>query len=148
MSKGFSISGVLPPATAGIVAVLVGYTGAAIIVVQSFEAAGASSAVVGSWMTMLGWSMAASTLGLSLWYRQPLLTAWSTPGAALLVVGLHGHSLGEAVAAFMFCGALTLDMRRNRRVRAADGAHTTFIGVGDAGRCLAGIRAWRVHDRQ
>ncbi|AWN16599.1 benzoate/H(+) symporter BenE family transporter [Salinisphaera sp. LB1] len=108
MNKGFSISGFLPPATAGVVAVLVGYTGAAIIVVQAFEAAGASAAVVGSWMTVLGWSMAASTLGLSLWYRQPILTAWSTPGAALLVVGLHGHSLGEAVAAFMFCGALTL----------------------------------------
>lgn len=108
MSQSFSISAVLPPAAAGLIAVLVGYTGAAIIVVQALEAAGASPAVVGSWMTVLGWSMAASTLGLSLVYRQPILTAWSTPGAALLVVGLHGHSLGEAVAAFMFCGALTL----------------------------------------
>ena len=57
---------------------------------------------------MLGWSMAASTLLLSWRYRQPILTAWSTPEAALLIAGMHGHSLGEAVAAFMVCGLLTL----------------------------------------
>ncbi|KEZ78425.1 benzoate/H(+) symporter BenE family transporter [Salinisphaera hydrothermalis] len=108
MRPRFSLTDVLPPTVAGFVAVLVGYTGAAIIVVKAFEAAGASPSVVGSWMTVLGWSMAASTLALSLTYRQPILTAWSTPGAALLVVGLHGHSLGEAVTAFMLCGVLTL----------------------------------------
>ncbi|HET7313298.1 benzoate/H(+) symporter BenE family transporter [Salinisphaera sp.] len=108
MGFASKLSACLPPATAGLVAVLVGYTGAAIIVVQAFQAAGAAPAVIGSWMTVLGLSMAVSTLGLSLWFRRPILTAWSTPGAALLVVGVHGHSIGETVAAFMFCGALTL----------------------------------------
>lgn len=108
MRSESGLAAYLPPATAGLVAVLVGYTGAAVIVIQAFQAAGASPGVVGSWMTVLGWSMAASTVGLSLWFRQPILTAWSTPGAALLAVGAHDYGLGEAVAAFMFCGALTL----------------------------------------
>lgn len=98
----------LPPATAGAVAVLVGYASAAVIVVQALVAAGAAPQVIGSWMTVLGWSMAVSTAMLSVCYRQPILTAWSTPGAALLVVGLHGHGVGEAVTGFMLCGALTL----------------------------------------
>lgn len=102
-------SGHLVPAiTAGFVAVLVGYAGAAIIVIQAVEAGGASEVLVGSWMTVLGISMGVSTIGLSLFYRQPVLTAWSTPGAALLVVGLHGHTMGEAVAAIMLTGLLTV----------------------------------------
>lgn len=103
-----SVGHFLPAVTAGFVAVLVGYAGAAIIVIQAIEAGGASQALVASWMTVLGISMAASTIGLSLFYRQPVLTAWSTPGAALLVVGLQGHTMGEAVAAIMLTGLLTL----------------------------------------
>lgn len=102
------LGNLVPAVTAGFVAVLVGYAGAAIIVIQAVEAGGASDALVGSWMTVLGLSMAVSTIGLSLFYRQPVLTAWSTPGAALLVVGLQGHTMGEAVAAIMLTGFLTL----------------------------------------
>lgn len=98
----------LPPTIAGIVAVVAAYAGALVIVMEAFQAAGASQALVGSWVSMLGWSMALSTLGLSLWYRQPILTSWSTPGAALLATALPGHLLGEAVAIFMFCGLLIL----------------------------------------
>jgi predicted benzoate:H+ symporter BenE len=35
-----------------------------------------------------------------------VVTAWSTPGAALLATSLLGHSMGEAVAAFVFSAAL------------------------------------------
>lgn len=38
----------------------------------------------------------------------PVLTAWSTPGAALLVTALAGLSMGEAVGAFLFASALAL----------------------------------------
>jgi benzoate membrane transport protein len=31
--------------------------------------------------------MFATSVGLSLWFKAPVLTAWSTPGAALLAVG-------------------------------------------------------------
>ncbi len=46
-----------------------------------------------------------TSIGLSLATRQPVLTAWSTPGAALLA-GTTGVAMGEAVGAFIACGAL------------------------------------------
>jgi benzoate membrane transport protein len=44
-------------------------------------------------MTALGLGMGVSTLALTLWRKVPILTAWSTPGAALLVSGLQGVTL-------------------------------------------------------
>lgn len=91
---------------AGLVAVLVGYASSAAIIWQAASAAGATNAQVAGWMTMLGLAMGLSTLLLSLRWRAPVLTAWSTPGAALLVTSLPGHSLGEAIGVFIFSGAL------------------------------------------
>ena len=42
----------------------------------------------------------------SLLLRQPVMVAWSTPGAAMLAVSGGGFSMGEAVGAFMLCAAL------------------------------------------
>lgn len=91
---------------AGIVAVLVGYTGSVAIIFQAIEAAGASQAQANSWMLALGVGCGVSSLYLSLRHRMPVLTAWSTPGAALLAVALPGVPLSEAVGAFVFCGVL------------------------------------------
>lgn len=95
-----------PAVIAGFVAVLVGYTSSAAIIFQAAEAAGATVAQTGGWLTMLGLAMGVTTLALSLWYRTPVLTAWSTPGAALLVTSLPGTSLNEAVGVFVFASAL------------------------------------------
>ncbi|WP_421507231.1 benzoate/H(+) symporter BenE family transporter [Erwinia rhapontici] len=95
-----------PAIVAGFVAVLVGYTSSAAIIFQAAAAAGASASQTGGWLTMLGLAMGLTTLGLSLWYRTPVLTAWSTPGAALLVTSLPGTSLNEAVGVFVFASAL------------------------------------------
>ena len=97
-----------PAVIAGFVAVLVGYTSSAAIIFQAAEAAGATVAQTGGWLTMLGLGMGVTSLGLSLWYRTPVLTAWSTPGAALLVTSLPGTSLNEAIGVFMFASALIL----------------------------------------
>ncbi len=99
----------LPPAPAviaGFVAVLVGYASSAAIIWQAATVAGATPAQTAGWMTMLGIGMGVSTLALSLWYRAPVLTAWSTPGAALLATSLSGSNLHEAVGIFMFASAL------------------------------------------
>ncbi|WP_234014171.1 benzoate/H(+) symporter BenE family transporter [Cronobacter dublinensis] len=99
----------LPPAPAviaGFVAVLVGYASSAAIIWQAAMVAGATPAQTAGWMTMLGIGMGVSTLALSLWYRAPVLTAWSTPGAALLATSLSGSNLHEAVGIFMFASAL------------------------------------------
>ena len=101
-----SIHNWLAPVTAGFVAVLVGFTSSIALVFQAAQAAGASPAQIGSWIGALSLGMGLCTLGLSLWYKQPVMVAWSTPGAALLVTSLAGVSLSQAIGAFVFCGLL------------------------------------------
>lgn len=88
--------------SAGFIAVLVGYTSSAAIVFQAAGAAGASPAELTSWMCALGLGMALTCIGLSLYFRTPILTAWSTPGAALLITGLAGLSMSQAIGVFLF----------------------------------------------
>lgn len=93
---------------AGFVAVLVGYTSSAVIIFQAAEAAGATPVQISSWLWALGIGMGVTSMGLSLRYKVPVLTAWSTPGAALLVTGLEGVNLNEAVGVFLFSSGLIL----------------------------------------
>lgn len=93
---------------AGFVAVLVGYTSSAAIIFQAAEAAGASAPQIGGWLSMLGLGMGVTSIGLSLYYRTPVVTAWSTPGAALLVTSLPGTSINEAIGVFVFATGLIL----------------------------------------
>ncbi len=92
---------------AGFVEVLVGFTSSAAIVFSAAQALGATPEQMVSWMWALGLGMGITSLGLSLWYRLPVLTAWSTPGAAVLAV-TQGVSLAEATGAFMVCALLIM----------------------------------------
>jgi len=92
--------------TAGFVAVLVGFTSSVAIVFQAAQAFGATPDVIASWMWALGLGMGLTTLVPSLWLRKPVMIAWSTPGAAVLATAGAGHSLGEAVGAFIVCALL------------------------------------------
>jgi benzoate membrane transport protein len=96
----------LPAVVAGFVAVLVGYTSSVVIIFQAAAALGATPAHTASWLWALGLGMGLTSAGLSLWYRLPVLTAWSTPGAALLVTAGAGVPMDQAVGAFVVCGAL------------------------------------------
>ncbi len=95
----------LSAVVAGFVAVLVGFTSSVAIVFAAAQALGASSAETASWIWALGLGMGLTSLGLSLHYRLPVLTAWSTPGAALIAAS-HGLSLPEATGAFIACAVL------------------------------------------
>ena len=101
--RDFSLSA----ATAGFVAVLVGFTSSVAIVFQAATALGATPAQTASWMWALGLAMGISCIGLSLYYRQPVLTAWCTPGAALLAA-TQGVTLPEATGAFIVCALLIM----------------------------------------
>ncbi len=90
---------------AGFVAVLVGYTSSVAIIFQATVALGATQAQTASWLWALGLGMGLTSLALSLWTRQPILTAWSTPGAALLA-STSGVEMPEAIGAFVICGLL------------------------------------------
>ncbi|MDN3577379.1 benzoate/H(+) symporter BenE family transporter [Chitinimonas viridis] len=96
----------LPSLAAGFITVLVGYTSSAAIIFQAARAAGATPAELASWLMVLGFAMGLTCIGLSLRYRIPVSTAWSTPGAALLTTSLAGYSMGEAIGAFVFSAAL------------------------------------------
>ena len=102
ISKDFSISAVI----AGFVTVLVGFTGAGVIVFQAAQSLGATPAEIGSWIWALGWGMGLTSIGLSLRYRVPIVTAWSTPGAAMLITTTADVTMPEAIGAFLISAAL------------------------------------------
>nr|WP_301011639.1 benzoate/H(+) symporter BenE family transporter [Halomonas sp.] len=116
----------LSTVTAGFVAVVIGYTSSAAIIFQAAASAGASAAQISSWLWALGIGMGLTSLGLSLRYRMPLLTAWSTPGAAFLATSLPGVPIEEAIGAFLFsallitlCGVTGLFERLMRHIPSA-----------------------------
>jgi benzoate membrane transport protein len=100
----------LSAATAGFVAVLVGFTSSVAIVFQAATALGATPAQIASWMWALGIGMGLCSALPSLWWRKPVMVAWSTPGAAVLATAAAsgGFTLAQAVGAFIVCAALIL----------------------------------------
>ena len=100
----------LSAATAGFVAVLVGFTSSVAIVFQAAQAFGATPEIITSWMWALGLGMGLCSAIPSLILKQPVMVAWSTPGAAVLATaGLAGgFTMGQAVGAFMVCAVLII----------------------------------------
>jgi benzoate membrane transport protein len=96
----------LSAVTAGLLAMVIGVTSSAAIVFSAARAAGADDRELASWMLALGVGMGLTCIGLSLRHRAPIVTAWSTPGAALLATGLDGVTLREATGAFLISAAL------------------------------------------
>ncbi len=91
---------------AGFVAMLVGYTSSLVLMFQAGQNAGLSSGQISSWIWALSIGMALTTIGLSLKYRTPIVIAWSTPGAALLVTSLPSVPYSDAIGAFVLCAVL------------------------------------------
>jgi benzoate membrane transport protein len=100
--KDLSLSAV----AAGFVTVLVGFASSAVIVFQAAQSLGASPAQISSWMWALGLGMGLTCIGLSLRYRMPVVTAWSTPGAAMLISSAAGLPLSDAIGAFLLSALL------------------------------------------
>jgi len=98
----------LSAATAGFVAVLVGFTSSVALIFQAAQALSATPEQITSWIWALGLGMGLCTALPSLWLRQPVMVAWSTPGAAVVASAAlaGGLSMPEAVGAFLVSGAL------------------------------------------
>ncbi len=92
--------------SSGFIAVLIGYSSSVAIIFQAATAAGAGQEVINSWLLALGLGMGLSSIGLSLYFKSPILTAWSTPGAAMLATALVNVPMSEAVGAFLLSGLL------------------------------------------
>jgi benzoate membrane transport protein len=92
---------------AGFVTVLVGFTSSAAILFQGAQAIGANPAQTASWMLALGVGLAFTAVGLSLRYRVPVVTAWSTPGSAMLIGSASaGLPLSDFIGAFVISAVM------------------------------------------
>lgn len=92
------------PASA-LVAAVVGFGGTLALIIAAADAVGASRIETASMVTALCLAMAVETAFLSWRTRMPVVTAWSTPGAALLAAS-SGFTLPEAVGAFVVAALL------------------------------------------
>ena len=68
---------------AALVATVAGVGGTLPIVLAAAQAVGATPEQASSWVSGLGIATALSALILSVRYRMPIITAWSTPGAEI-----------------------------------------------------------------
>lgn len=93
---------------AGLVAVLVSFGGTAVLMVQAGHAAGLDAARIGSWIGSLSLAFGFGGALYSLRTGLPIVMAWSTPGAALLVTALVGIPFNEAIGAYVLAAGLTL----------------------------------------
>lgn len=98
----------LSAVVAALMAVLVAYGSALVIIFQAAQAAGATADMMGSWILALGLGMGVVSFGLSWYYRKPITIAWSTTGAALLATSLNGQLLSDVIGAFIFAAVLTI----------------------------------------
>ena len=101
------MKGLVSVATAALVATVAGVGGTLPIVLAAAHAVGATPEQASSWVSGLGIATALSALVLSVRYRMPIITAWSTPGAAL-IASTSGIAFHSAVGAFVLSAVLIL----------------------------------------
>lgn len=92
------------PASA-FVASVVGFGGTLALIIAAANAVGATTLQTASMVTALCLAMAVETAYLSWKTRMPVISAWSTPGAALIAAST-GFSMAEAVGAFIVAAVL------------------------------------------
>ena len=102
-----SRSSLVVPIAAGLVTAFVGFASSFAVILKGLEAVGASDAQAASGLMALSIAMGLAGIVLSLWFRMPISSAWSTPGAALLAAtGAAKGGFPAAVGAFLVVGAL------------------------------------------
>ncbi len=89
------------------VAAIVGFGGTLALIIAAADAVGATRLETASCVTAMCLAMAAESLFLSWRTRMPVITAWSTPGAAL-VAASSGFSMAETVGAFILTAVLLI----------------------------------------
>jgi benzoate membrane transport protein len=96
--KDTSISAVV----SGLIAVMISYAGPSLIIFQAAHAAHLNDMQISSWIWAVSLGSGISGTLLSLKYKVPVITAWSTPGAALLLISLPNIQYSDAIGAFIF----------------------------------------------
>jgi len=99
------LNDLIHPIVAGLISVIVNYGGTFILVFQAAKVAGLSPEMTASWVWSVSIGVGLTGLFLSWRYREPIITAWSTPAAAFLVTALATTPYAEAVGAYMISAA-------------------------------------------
>jgi len=93
------------PIIAGLISVIVNYGGTFILVFHAASVAGLSTELTASWVWSISIGVGVTGILLSWFSREPIITAWSTPAAAFLVVALATTPYDEAVGAYLISAA-------------------------------------------
>jgi benzoate membrane transport protein len=96
----------LPAVLAGLIAVLISYAGPLLLVLQAGQAARLSPDQMASWVWAISIGAGVCGLWMSWRHQQPVICAWNTPGAALLVGGLAAVPFSQAVGAYLVAAAV------------------------------------------
>ncbi len=88
------------------IANLAGYGGPLAIVIGAAQAGHLSTEQTTSMLCILSLTFGLASLLLSYLTRVPIITAWSTPGAAFLISALPTVSYNEAIAGFIIANAI------------------------------------------
>lgn len=105
--RGTSARGWFSLTSSALTAIVVGFASTILLIMEAADAVGASPAEKASWAAALCIGMAVTTLILSWRYKMPVITAWSTPGAALIATSASaGIDYPSAIGAFIAAGVL------------------------------------------
>lgn len=96
----------VPPIIAGLISVIVNYGGTFILIFQAAQMAGLSPEQTASWVWSISIGVGITGILLSLYTKEPIITAWSTPAAAFLITALVTVSYSEAIGAYIISALL------------------------------------------
>ena len=104
------LPGSLAPSTwvGALAAAVISFSAPVVIVQQASEAAGIGVKGFGSWLAAAAIGAGVASIALSLVYRMPIMCAWSTPGAALLVTSIADYPYAAVIGAYVAAAAVTL----------------------------------------
>lgn len=91
---------------AGLIAVAVGFAGPVLLIFQAAKVANLSNANLSSWLWSISVASGLTAIILSVKFRAPVITAWSTPGVVLLISGWKAYAYPDAIGAFIFAGVI------------------------------------------
>ena len=92
---------------AGFIAVAISYAGPLLVTLEAAVAADLSPQLTASWVWAISVGSGVVCLIFSWITRQPVMVAWSIPGAALLITQLGLYPFSDVIGAYIVCGVVS-----------------------------------------
>lgn len=86
----------------------ISYAGPLLVVLEAARAGGLSPHLTASWVWAISVGSGLVCLVTSWWTKQPVMVAWSIPGAALLITSLGDYRFSDAIGAYVVCGVVSV----------------------------------------